>query len=99
MAELRQVAAELAEVPDVAPHQAEVALMFDYDADFGWAVQPHGAGLSYFGMVFDMYRAMRALGLSVDILRPETRDFTGYNLVAAPAMLVMPDDLKSALAA
>ena len=26
---------------------SEVAILFDYDADAAWAVQPHGQGLSY----------------------------------------------------
>lgn len=98
MEEARQVAAEIAEAPDVAPVQAPVALIFDYDADFAWAVQPHGQGLSYFGLVFDAYRAMRSLGLSVDILPPDTVDFSGYKVIAAPGMMHMPNRLKQALA-
>lgn len=96
--EARQVADELRTAPDVSVRQAPVALIFDYDADFAWATQPHGAGLSYFQLVFDAYKALRKLGLSIDILRPETRDFTGYKVVAAPGMITMPNDLKTALA-
>ncbi|MBV2358357.1 beta-galactosidase [Thalassococcus sp. CAU 1522] len=98
LAEAAQVAQEIATAPRVAPVQAPVALIFDYDADWAWTIQPHGAGLSYFGLVFDWYRALRRAGLSVDILRPETRDFTGYRLVLVPGMMHMPDDLKTALA-
>ncbi|KIC51125.1 beta-galactosidase [Tateyamaria sp. ANG-S1] len=97
--EAAEVMAELADAPDVSPAQAPVALLFDYDADWAWSVQPHGEGLSYFGLVFDWYRACRKLGLSVDILRPDTRDFAGYALVLAPCMMHMPDDLKATLQA
>jgi beta-galactosidase len=97
--EAAQVMADLAQAPDVAAAQAPVAIMFDYDADAMWAVQPHGASLSYFGLVFDWYRACRKLGLSVDILPPHTRAFYGYALVLVPGMMHMPDDLKAALAA
>lgn len=96
--EARKVADELRKAPDVSAPQAPVALLFDYDADFAWATQPHGAGLSYFQCVFDTYKALRKLGLSVDILRGETRDFTGYKIVAAPGLIYMPQDLKQALA-
>jgi len=96
--EARQVAQEIAQAPAVANARAEVALLFDYDADAAWAVQPHGAGLSYFGLVLDLYKAMRGLGLSIDILPATTRDFTGYRMIAAPGLMHMPDDLKSALA-
>ncbi|WP_415403771.1 beta-galactosidase [Tateyamaria sp. SN3-11] len=95
--EAAEVMAELAEAPEVSVSQAPVALMFDYDADAAWAVQPHGAGLSYFGLVFDWYRACRKLGLSVDILPASARDFEGYQLVLVPGMMHMPDDLKTAL--
>ena len=95
--EATEVMAELADAPDVAPMQAPVAIMFDYDADAMWAVQPHGADLSYFGLVFDWYRACRKLGLSVDILPPDTRDFDGYALILVPGMMHMADDLKIAL--
>jgi len=49
--------------------------------------------------VFDTYRALRALGQSIDILPAGTRDFSGYRLVVAPGMMHMPDDLKATLAA
>ena len=95
--EARQVRDELINAPDVQPAQAPVALIFDYDSDWAWTVQPHGAGLSYFGLVFEHYRALRRAGLSVDILPPDTRDFAGYDAVFAPGLMHMPDDLKSAL--
>lgn len=95
--EARQVADELRDAPDVSAPQAPVALIFDYDADFAWATQPHGAGLSYFQLVFDTYKALRKLGLSVDIVRSETRDFSGYRIVAAPGLIYMPQDMKQAL--
>jgi beta-galactosidase len=74
-------------------------MIFDYDADWAWTVQPHGRGLDYVWLVFAQYRALRALGQSVDILPPTARDFSGYKLVTAPGMMHMPDDLKAALAA
>ncbi|WP_299153045.1 beta-galactosidase [uncultured Tateyamaria sp.] len=95
--EAAAVMAELKDAPEVAMTQAPVAIMFDYDADAAWAVQPHGAGLDYFGLVFAWYRACRKLGLSVDILPPTTRDFAGYALVMVPGMMHMPADLKGAL--
>lgn len=97
--EAQKVAAELRDAPEVQSAQAPVAILFDYDADFAWRVQPHGRGLSYFGLVFDVYRAMRTLGLSIDILPPTAADFTGYKLIAAPGLMHMPDRLKVDLAA
>jgi beta-galactosidase len=97
MSDVRQMRNELLDAPEVHPAQARVGLIFDYDADAAWAVQPHGAGLSYFGLVFEAYKALRKLGLSIDILRPETRDFGGYDLILAPGLMHMPEELKQAL--
>lgn len=97
--EVQQVASELGDAIDVRQAKAPVGLIFDYDSDFAWTTQPHGAGLSYFGLVFETYRAMRSLGLSVDILPASTRDFSGYGVIAAPGLMHMDRTLKTALAA
>ena len=97
--EVRQVAAEVADAPDVAQARAPVALLFDYDAGFSWAVQPHGRGLSYFGLVFETYRAMRSLGLSVDILPVTADEFSEYKVIAAPGLMHMTGQLKDRLVA
>lgn len=99
MAEAVAVAAELADAPEVVEGVAPVALIFDYDAEFAWQTQPQGQGLSYFGLVFDLYRALRKLGVSVDIVPPNTRDFSGRKLVIASGLMTMSDGLKSALVA
>lgn len=95
--EAEQVAQELTDAPDVSITQAPVALIFDYDAAWAWEVQPQGQGMDYFGLVFDLYRAFRRAGVTIDIVPPTQRDFAGYRVVAAPGMMTMPDDLKTAL--
>ncbi|MFZ5961413.1 beta-galactosidase [Thalassococcus sp. BH17M4-6] len=95
--EAAEVMAELSGAPEVTPHQAPVALIFDYAAEWMWQIQPQGQGLSYFDLVLDHYRALRQLGLSVDILPPATRDFSGYRLILAPGLMHVPDDLKDVL--
>ncbi|RDC69878.1 beta-galactosidase [Rhodovulum sp. 12E13] len=98
LAEARAVAGELAEAGAVAPVQAPVALIFDYASSWAWEVQPHGAGLSYFGLVLDHYRALRRLGLSVDVLPPDAF-LDGYRMVLAPGLILMDEALKDRLAA
>ena len=98
-AEALAVAAELADAPEVCPGAAPVALIFDYDACWAWEVQPQGQGLSYFDLVFDTYRSLRRLGLSVDILPPDNLAFEGYSAIFAPGLVHMSDAQKQALAA
>ncbi|MGP6088446.1 beta-galactosidase [Antarctobacter jejuensis] len=96
LTEAAQVARELVDAPEVSNQQAEVALIFDYEADWNWAIQPHGQGLTYFDLVFDSYKAMRRLGWSIDIL-PQTADLTGYRLVAAPGLMHVTDGFRRAM--
>ncbi|MEK0162672.1 beta-galactosidase [Phaeobacter sp. A36a-5a] len=98
IAEARLVADELAAAGAVAPAQAPVALIFDYDAEWAWQVQPHGLGLSYFDLVLAHYRALRRAGLSVDIVPSTQTDFAGYALILAPGLMHLPDHLRAALA-
>ena len=98
LVEVRQVVDEIDAAPQVAPCAAHVAIIFDYEADFTWSIQPHGKDLHYFDLVFDSYRAARSLGLSIDILPPEPRDITRYKLVLVPRMIHMPESLKADLA-
>ncbi len=97
MAEAETVAREINEAPAVRQSVAPVALLFDYEADYAWQIQPHAAGRSYFELVFDCYRSLRSLGLSIDIVPPGTRDFSAWSLVVAPGIMTMSDELKAAL--
>ena len=98
-AEAAQVARELAAMPDVAHTQARVGLVFDYASDWAWTTQPQGRDFSYFGLVFDLYRGLRRLGLDIDILPPDTADLSGYALVLAPGLATITPALMAALTA
>ncbi len=98
-AEAEQVAEELKHMPDAGTARADVALIFDYASDWAWEIQPQGRSFSYLWLVFDTYRALRRLGLNVDILPPDTTDLSAYKLVLAPGVFTLSDALKSALAA
>jgi beta-galactosidase len=96
--EARQVAGELAAMPEVAAAPAPVALVFDYASAWAWAIQPQGRDFDYFRLVFAAYKALRRLGLDVDILPPDVADLSGYRLVLAPGVATLSDPLKAALA-
>ncbi|GAB5437126.1 beta-galactosidase [Falsiruegeria mediterranea] len=97
MQEVAEMTRELADAPEVQPGTAPVALIFDYASEWAWSTQPHGAHLSYFGIVFDVYRALRRAGLSVDILPPTALDFSEYKVVLAPGLMTLGSELKAAL--
>jgi beta-galactosidase len=95
--EAAQVAREVRDAPEVRITQAPVALVFDYASAWAWAVQPQGQGCDYFRLVFEMYRGLRKLGLSVDILPPDTGSFDGYRLVLVPGLVTLSPSLRHAL--
>jgi beta-galactosidase len=96
--EAEQVGRELALMPDVAVEQAEVALVFDYASAWAWETQPQGRDFSYFRLVFEAYRALRRLGVNIDILPPDVSDLSGYKLVLVPGVAVLSPALLAALA-
>jgi beta-galactosidase len=98
-AEAKQVAGELAAMPDVAVERAEVALVFDYASAWAWETQPQGRDFSYFRLVFEAYRALRRLGLNIDILPPDVADLSVYRLVLVPGVATLTPALLGALAA
>ncbi len=91
LAEARQTAVDLAELGEVHPARASVAIVFDYASDWAWATQPQGAGFDYFKLVFSAYRALRRAGLSVDFLSPSMVGEKHYNLILAPGVAVLGD--------
>jgi beta-galactosidase len=77
--------------------QADVALVFDYEAKWLFEVQPQGADFHYPRFAFEYYSALRALGLDVDIV-PAHAPLDGYKLVVVPPLPVVPDDFADRLA-
>jgi beta-galactosidase len=85
MAEVRRTAGEMAMVGDLAPcAPSPVALVFDYEADWRFGIQPQGRGFSWLRLAFEMYSALRRAGLDVDFVPPDA-DLSGYKLVVAPS--------------
>ncbi|MEL7154331.1 MAG: beta-galactosidase, partial [Pseudomonadota bacterium] len=94
LAEAADVAREISEIPDVDAGPSEVALVFDYESAWAIQTQPQGRGQDYFALVFETYRALRRLGVNIDVVA-STADLSGYKLVAAPGLLIVPPSLQS----
>jgi beta-galactosidase len=76
--------------------QARVALIFSYEADWQFGIQPHARGFRWLQLAFEFYSALRQLGLDVDIVPPDA-DFTGYALVVAPSLPILDAATLAAL--
>lgn len=98
LAEARQVADEIAALADVGTAPAQAALVFDYESAWGWDAQPQGADFEMFRLAFAAYCALRRAGLNIDILPPDTKDLSAYQLVMAPGIMNLSEPLRQALA-
>ncbi|BDP43278.1 beta-galactosidase (plasmid) [Deinococcus aetherius] len=67
---------------------AKVALLHDYESLWLYNMQPHAEGMNYWAQTFAYYRALRSLGMDVDVVHPES-DLSGYALIVAPALTMM----------
>ena len=91
---------ELAEIGAVAaPDRSGVALVFDYESAWAWQIQPQGRDFDYFDLVLRFYRALRRLGVSVDVVPPRPDAVAGRKLVVIPGLFAVPGGLVDALAA
>ena len=97
--EATQVAEEL-KATGIAGTAAKgrVAIVFDYQSEWAWKIQPQAKDFSHGAHVRALYAAFRKRGLDIDILSPDTTDFTGYAIVAIPALFAWNDALREAIA-
>ena len=95
--EAAQVAEESLQSPTTDCEMAAVAIIFDYDADFSWAALNQVKDGDYFGLVFDHYRALRRLGINIDILPASHPEFSDYQCIIAPGLMHMDAGLLSRL--
>ncbi len=101
--EVAQIAEELQSVSretrDSAP--ASVGIVFDYTSCWAWETQPQGENqgeaFSHFDAVMTFYKALRKLGVSVDIVPPDTTDFGDRKAVIIPALFAWTPELLSAM--
>lgn len=90
--EVREAAREIARCAAfatlAAPARAAVALVFDYETQWMFEIQRHGASFDYQTLAFDYYEALRELGLDVDVVSSRA-DLSAYRLVVVPSLAVI----------
>jgi beta-galactosidase len=96
--EAAMVAEEMAALDLPHPERADVAIVFDYPSAWAWAIQPQGREFDYFRLVQDLYRTLRGLGLSVDLLDAKNADLAGYRLALVPGLFAWTPVLRDSLA-
>jgi beta-galactosidase len=95
--EAHQVGQEISKLGTLADStRADVALIFDYEAQWICEIQPQGKDFHHHMLSFRWYEALRRLGLDVDIVRPGA-SLEGYKLVVAPSLPYVNDATERAL--
>ena len=95
--EVTQLGAELAKLGALPKSlRAEVALVFDYEAQWVFDIQPQGADFRFSELCFRMYEALRRLGLDVDFIRPGD-SLKGYKLVVVPSLPIISEAAERSL--
>lgn len=96
--EAKQVAEELRATGIAGEaEKARVAIVYDYESEWAWQIQPQSAGFAHYTHVRAVYCAFRKRGIDVDILSPYTDAFSGYDIVAIPALFAWTDELRTAV--
>ena len=78
--------------------KARVAIVYDYESEWAWRIQPQARGFSHHAHVRAVYVPLRKRGIDVYILSPQTEDFSGYDVVMIPALFAWNGKLRAAIA-
>jgi len=96
--EVRAAAQVIAQLGEMGAPPKSVALVFSYEADWMIDAAPQGQSFRYLELAFEMYSALRKLGLDVDIVSPDA-SLDGYKMVVVPSMPVLDRAFVDRLAA
>jgi beta-galactosidase len=76
--------------------KSQVAMILSYESRFAFQVQPNNPHFSYAEHFQQIYRPFFQRHISIDVVSPET-DLSGYKLVIAPALYVLPKAVAESL--
>lgn len=97
--EIKQIGAELNQVGEQicgAETKSRVAILQSYDARFAFQVQGNGDGFGYEKHLAQIYTALWKRNVGVDVISP-TAELSKYDLVIAPTLHVLTDDIAANL--
>lgn len=90
--EARQASTDIATIMNEQSddQSLSVALVFDYESQWLFEVQPQGQSFQYIWLVFAHYSALRKLGLNIDIVSKDAA-LNNYAMVIIPSMPIIDD--------
>ena len=97
LSEARRAAEEFEELPDLEAPSGDVAMIVDYDSLWALDAEPHSPEYEYWAHLRTYFRALRARGVTVDLV-PTSAGLDEYAAVIAPSLHLVDDDLADRLA-
>ena len=94
--EAKRVFEDIKKIEWTAETTSKIAIVLDYSSAWAWEIQPQGEEFDYFRLVFDFYKGLRKLGLSIDFVSSQTEDFSPFNLVVIPGLFSWTPQLLEA---
>ena len=89
--EAENVAKELSALGALGSNvQAQVAIVYDYQASWLTRIQPQGKDFCYHELVFRWYEAARKLSLDIDFVAPGS-PLDGYRIILVPSLPIVSD--------
>ena len=76
--------------------RADVAILFSFDSEYAFKIQPQTDGYYYLEQLQRLHRAFSALGLNVDVIG-QHEDLSRYRIVCAPEMYVTDETVVQQL--
>lgn len=73
--------------------KTEVGIVFSFDQDYAFTIQPHHKDLNYIHQVQKYYQAFYEQNIPVDFVQ-ESGDFSKYKLLVAPLQYLMNPELE-----
>ncbi len=90
-------AADIQQLGQIGETAKSVALLFSYEAAWLFETQPQGQSFRYLELVFEMYSALRQLGLNVDIVSPDAA-LDDYKMIVVPSLPILSPTLVERIA-
>lgn len=78
--------------------KAQVAILFSFENEYAFKIQPQTEGYYYLEQLQRLHRAFSALGLNVDVIG-QHEPLEGYRIVCAPELYVEAEGLRQRLEA
>lgn len=73
--------------------KTEVGIVFSFEQDYAFQIQPHHKDLNYIGQVQKYYRAFYEQNIPIDIISDKA-DFSKYKVLVAPLQYLMNPELE-----